>query len=144
MYGDSGHCFYVDDPAEVAALQAAGQCPINWTPAPAPSWYLVRYADYWSSPVYVNRYVPVSHRTSYTTVINHFESSHQSQISTARTTYTQKAKAAYSAGNGRSYTGGGSENSGTARGATTRSTTSTRVSVGTPSSARSYSSGRRP
>ena len=75
-YGEAGACYYVDDPSEVAALQDAGYCPRNWTPAPMPPAWYDQWAWYYSSPVYVNHYVPASRRTVYVEHVKVINQSH--------------------------------------------------------------------
>lgn len=66
-YGVSGHCYYIDDPAEAIALENAGLCPHTWHPALMPMWWHEEYFNYYDSPAYYNRYVPVRVRTVYVT-----------------------------------------------------------------------------
>lgn len=125
-YGDSGHCFYVDSPAEVSALQHAGLCPVNWVAYPAPVWYRARYADYLAAPVYYNAYVPATVRTTYVSHVTVWNKSNSSAIQTQRVAVSN-SRSSYSPGNARSSDRAGGSGS--------------RVSVG--GSSRSFSSGSR-
>src|SRR4051812_15298749 len=62
-YGESGYCYYIDDPSEATALLAAGRCPAGWVPYRAPLVWEQTYWAYYSSPSYVNVYVPANSRT---------------------------------------------------------------------------------
>lgn len=64
-YGASGHCYYVDDPAEALALQQAGLCPASWVPTLMPLAWHEEYWDYYGSPAYYTVYVPAKARTVY-------------------------------------------------------------------------------
>jgi hypothetical protein len=86
-YGRDGRCFYVDDPYEVAQLQAAGLCPVGWR--------AVRYSDdsaalafflahEWAyrRPDYVARYVVREHRTVVVKEIQRVETVNHGRIAT--------------------------------------------------------------
>lgn len=131
-YGANGQCYYIDNPAEVAALQAAGLCPVGWIAYPAPVWYRARYAGYFDSPAYYNHYVPVSVRKVYVTHVTTWNKTNSSAIKTQQRVSVGNNKSSYSSGNSRGDRAGGGQSS---------SSSGLRVSVG--SSSRSYSSGSR-
>ncbi len=142
-YGETGHCYYVDDPAEAIALQVAGLCPSGWVPTIMPVYWHARYAMFYDSPTYYNRYVPVATRTVYVTHVHTFETAHSSDIT------RQRASATYKGSNGKSYTGskvspgsfgGGARSGGGGGGA--RSSSGTVRSSGVGSSSRSSSGSR--
>ena len=64
-YGVPGQCYYVDDPAEAVALQAAGLCPRSWRPTVMPLAWHEEYWDYYDSSAYYDTYVPARVRTVY-------------------------------------------------------------------------------
>lgn len=98
-YGELGSCYYVDSPAEVVALQAAGLCPSTWAAVLMPLYWHARYADFYDSDRYYGTYVPRSSRSVYVTHIRVFERSHRSDIDRQRSTATYKGS------DGKSYTG---------------------------------------
>ncbi len=142
-YGETGQCYYVDDPAEAIALQAADLCPSGWVPAPMPLYWHARYAMYYDSPGYYNRYVPAQSRTVYVTHVHTFESKHSADIA------RQRPSATYKGSDGKSYTGskvspgsfGGGARSGGGGGGS-RSSSGTVRSSGVGSSSRSSSGSR--
>lgn len=87
-YGENGHCYYVDSPAEATALIAAGLCPAGWTPYQMPTYWEDEYWYYYDSPAYT-RYVPVARRATYNTTIINFQKSNGPAIAAAskRATY---------------------------------------------------------
>lgn len=92
-YGEAGHCYYVDDPAEATALISAGACQSSWTPAPMPLVWHETYAAYYASPVYVNRYVPGPARTVYVQQAKAFGNQYPAQISAMAKTATWRSSA---------------------------------------------------
>lgn len=83
QYGENGHCYYVDSPAEAQALLAAGLCPAGWVAWPmTPSWEDT-YWYYYDSPTYITRYVPAARQTTYNTTIINFGNSNRSAIASA-------------------------------------------------------------
>lgn len=79
-YGVAGHCYYVDDPAEVAALQRAGLCPAAWVATPMPLAWHEEYYDYYDSSAYYDTYVPVATRTVYVHRQATFRTAHRAAI----------------------------------------------------------------
>lgn len=140
-YGETGHCYYVDTPAEAIALTAAGLCPAAWVPAPMPVYWHARYASYYDSPTYYSAYVPQSYRTTYVSRVTVFEKEHVSDIAANR------GSARYKGSDGKSYTGaqikgtngGGSRTSG--GGGSRSSGSSGTVRSATGSGSRSSSGG---
>lgn len=101
-FGERGACYYVDDPQEVVALQRAGYCGEAghyWTPMLMPLAWHMMYYPYYSSPVYVNTYVPVGRRTYYNNSQRDFGRSHASEIK------RESAKAKYRSSKGKIVTG---------------------------------------
>lgn len=98
-YGELGSCYYVDSPAEVVALQAAGLCPSTWAPVLMPLYWHARYADYYDSDRYYGAYVPAPRRSVYVTHVHVFEHDHPADIARQRVTATYKGS------DGKSYTG---------------------------------------
>lgn len=98
-YGELGSCYYVDSPAEVVALQAAGLCPSAWAPVLMPLYWHARYASYYDSDRYYGAYVPAPRRSVYVTNVTVFERSHRSDID------HQQASGSYRGSDGKSYTG---------------------------------------
>lgn len=84
-------CYFTDSYLEIALLHQAGLCPDAWTPMLMASisqglaWHY-RYAAFYDSPAYYNRYVPASYRTTYVTHVHTFEVQHRSDIDKAETT----------------------------------------------------------
>lgn len=116
-YGERGACYYVDDPAEAVALQAAGLCPVNWIPAPMPYSWRSQYAWYYDSPGYYNTYVPQARRSVYVEHVKVYEKSNPRAVVKVPTVAKQTKKATFSAGNARQ---GGDDNRATKRATTTR------------------------
>lgn len=82
-YGVSGHCYYIDNPAEAIALRAAGLCPSGWAPTLMPLAWHEEYAAYYDSPAYYGTYVPVRYRTVYVSHVTVFQTRYRTQISSA-------------------------------------------------------------
>lgn len=131
VVGGQGRCYYVQDPAEVAALQQAGLCPATWLAYQAPPVWEATYWDWYSSPSYYGTYVPITRRATYTSVtVVSFQSTHTADISRLSKTATYKgsdgktatattAKAKFSSGSGsNSGQGGGSLRNSTTGGTT--------------------------
>lgn len=89
-YGENGHCYFIDDPAEATALLAAGLCQPGWVAYRAPLSWEEEYWSYYSSPAYVSVYVPVRSRTVYTTHITTFHTTYSTQITAASKNATYK------------------------------------------------------
>lgn len=98
-YGELGSCYYVDSPAEVVALQAAGLCPSTWVPVLMPLYWHAMYASYYDSDRYYGAFVPAPRRSVYVTHVHVFESSHRSDID------RQRASGSYKGSDGKRYTG---------------------------------------
>src|SRR2546430_9904090 len=78
-YGESGHCYYAYDPAEVIALQQSGLCPRTWKPMIMPVYWHSMYYMYYDSPSYYDLSIPVASRTYYhKTVVHRYETEHKS------------------------------------------------------------------
>lgn len=90
-FGEAGHCYFVDDPAEATTLISSGACPSSWTPAPMPLVWHQRYAAYYASPVYVNRYVPAPVRTVYVQQSKAFAAQYPAQITALAKTATWRS-----------------------------------------------------
>jgi hypothetical protein len=90
-YGVPGHCYYVDSPAEALALESAGLCPRSWAPTLMPLAWHEEYWDYYDSPVYYTRYVPVSTRTVYVHQQATFGHTYHSAILTRSRTATYRS-----------------------------------------------------
>ena len=90
--GNTFDCYYVDSPAEVTSLMAAGLCPANAVPMMMPLTWRETYAYYYDSPGYYNTYIPVARRTTYVnvTVVN-FNKQYGSQIKSASANATYKS-----------------------------------------------------
>lgn len=168
-YGENGHCYYVQYPAEVQTLYANGLCPRTWTPMLMPLAWHTMYASYYDAPAYYNTYIPVSYRSYYShTYVVTFQRTYSTQIYAASsrakwrgtngsiktgrvTTFnsgnTGKVKSYYNGGSGSSSSvrsGTGANTRGGAPGARSGSGYTgggTKVRVGSGSS--SYKSGRR-
>jgi hypothetical protein len=95
-YGENGHCYWIDDPAEVTALMAAGDCPVNWTPMRAPSAWEAMYYGYYSSTFYSSHYVVASHRSVYVTHVHTFQKQNTTLIQTQKTVLTRQLKSSSS------------------------------------------------
>lgn len=136
-YGETingvGQCYWIDDPYEAQQMFAQGLCPVGWVATPMPLYWHERYYSYYSSPVYTNSYVLVSHRTVYVTHETTFRTTYSSQINTQAKTATWKgsngktvsgakvntAKMKFSTGSGSTgKVGGGSLRGGTTGGST--------------------------
>lgn len=134
-YGADGHCYYVDDPAEVVALQAAGLCPVNWTPIIMPSPWRSQYAWYYDSPRYYGTYVPPARRTTYITHVHVYESHNPQAQRNAPTTRRASSPATVR------YAGNGRQGGDTDR--LTRASTSQATRTQTTTRVRNSGSGRR-
>lgn len=99
VIGGIGHCYYVQDPAEVTYLYGGGLCPHTWVATLAPVYWHERYFSYYDSPAYYTHYVPVGSRTVFISTQRTFYSSYRVQIS------SQSRYASYRGSNGRTYTG---------------------------------------
>jgi hypothetical protein len=64
-FGANGRCYYVHTAAEVTLLQEDQLCPADWVPAAVPGPWHDRYFFYYSSPRYVNSYVPRTSRATF-------------------------------------------------------------------------------
>jgi hypothetical protein len=136
-YGEGGHCYYVSSVAEVAALQARGDCPSNWTPMLMPAAWHARYYWYYDTPRYYNTYVPVAYRTTYRTNMQAFQRSNATLIAQQKQVYGSSRRTTTSARIVR-------DGSGTYRAPTTRTTTrSTTTRSGSGTFGSSRQSGRR-
>jgi len=89
-YGVSGHCYYVNSPAEVTALEAAGLCPRSWAPALMPTAWEDEYYSYYDSPAYYDTYVPARVRTVYVRTETTFGKSNRTAITTRSKTATYR------------------------------------------------------
>jgi hypothetical protein len=84
-------CYFTDSYLEIALLHQAGLCPDAWTPMLMASisqglmWHY-RYAAFYDSPAYYNRYVPVSYRNTYVTHVHTFEIQHKGDIDKVEST----------------------------------------------------------
>lgn len=94
-----GRCYYDDDPYEAQQLLLDGSCPAGWVAYPMPLYWHEEYYSFYSSPVYYNRYVLVSHRTMYVTHETTFHTTYSTQITTA------SSNATYKGSNGKTVTG---------------------------------------
>lgn len=125
-YGVTGHCYYIDYPAEATALIAAGLCPAAWLPTRAPLSWEQEYADYYDSDAYVDDYVPATDRVSYRSTQTAFYTKYKITIITAEKTAVYKSSTGatvkgytgsamkFSGGNGSTaQLGGGSARGGT-------------------------------
>lgn len=90
-YGVPGHCYYVQDPAEALALEAAGLCPQGWVPTLAPLYWQETYYSYYSSPAYVNVYVPARVRTVYVQRETSFGRTYRAAIATRSRTASYRS-----------------------------------------------------
>lgn len=90
--GNVFDCYYVDSPAEVAPLVAAGLCPPNAVPTMMPLIWHETYASYYDSPGYYNTYIPVARRTTFVnvTVVN-FNKTYGPQITAQSKNATYKS-----------------------------------------------------
>lgn len=89
-YGENGHCYYIDDPAEVVSLQQAGLCPSTWTAMIMPLLWHETYYDYYASPAYYNTYVPVRYRTVWVSQSTSFYNTNKTTILVVHTKGTYK------------------------------------------------------
>lgn len=89
-YGVPGHCYYVDDPAEVRALQDAGLCPRSWAPTLMPAAWEEEYYAYYDSPAYYDTYVPARARTAYVQRAGSFGHTYKTAITTRSKTATYR------------------------------------------------------
>ena len=92
-YGVSGHCYYVDDPAEVAALQNAGLCPRSWAPTLMPVAWEEEYYSYYDSSAYCDTYVPARVRTVYVQRETSFGRANRAAITTRSKAATYRTSA---------------------------------------------------
>ncbi len=92
-YGISGHCYYVNDPAEAVALEAAGLCPRSWAATPMPVAWEEEYYSYYDSPAYYDTYVPARVRTVYVQRAATFGSRNHAAIVTRSKTATYRSSA---------------------------------------------------
>lgn len=144
-YGESGHCYYVDTPAEATALIVAGLCPTGWVAYPMPVYWHAQYSWFYDSDRYYNTYVPVASRTVYVSHVTVFKQSHQADISrltpsgkvqdSKRKQYTgAQVLSGPNGGGARGSGNGGARSSGysggTARSSTSGSTSRSRSSSG--------------
>jgi hypothetical protein len=90
-YGVSGHCYYVNSPAEAVALQAAGLCPQSWAPTLMPVTWEDEYYSYYDSPAYYDTYVPVKVRTVYVQRETTFGKSNRTAITARSKSATYKS-----------------------------------------------------
>lgn len=89
-YGVPGQCYYVQNPAEAVALEAAGLCPSTWVPTLMPLAWHQMYYGYYDSPVYYDRYVPASSRTAYVSRQRTFGTAYKTKITALSRTATYK------------------------------------------------------
>jgi hypothetical protein len=89
-FGENGHCYYAQDPAETVALQRSGLCEPGWQPMLMPSYWHYRYWNYYSSAAYYQVYVPPASRTSYAGTERSWGSSNRSAIDAAAPGATYK------------------------------------------------------
>lgn len=137
MMGENGHCYYWDDPYEARALAAAGQCPANWSPAPAPPYWRARYSSYYEDQDYYGRYVPKSRRAQFVHVTHQWVDSNQTLV---KREAPKAAPRRFTSGDrSKSFSGGENSHSSGSR----RSSSGTSVRIGSSSGSRSYTSGRR-
>jgi hypothetical protein len=141
-YGIAGQCYYVQNPAEAVALEAAGLCPSGWVPTLMPLAWHEEYYSYYDSPVYYSRYVPAGSRTVYVSRQKSFGTTYKTRISTLSKTATYKGS------NGSTVKGTkvakakfGSGTSGTSLGGGSRGKTSGKTSTSGKSGSKSGSSG---
>jgi len=92
-YGISGHCYYVDDPAEAVALQAAGLCPRSWVPTLMPVAWHEEYYAFYDSPAYYDTYVPAKVRTVYVQRQTSFGRTYRTAIATRSKTAVYRSSA---------------------------------------------------
>jgi hypothetical protein len=156
-YGVSGHCYYVNSPAEAVALQAAGLCLQSWAPTPMPSAWEDEYYSYYDSPAYYDTYVPVKVRTVYVQRETTFGKSNRTAITARSKSATYKssagtivkgtsvtAKTRFGSGksfgtSGQKYGGGSLRSGGSAGSGSSSSKTGSTGSVSKSSSSRSGS-----
>lgn len=93
-------CYYVDDTTEAVNLIAAGLCPRGSIAVRMPLTWEEEYWAYYSSPSYINTYIPSAQRTHFTTVtVVTFSTKYKTQISSL------SSKAIYKGSNGSTATG---------------------------------------
>lgn len=79
-YGENGHCYYLDYPAEAVTLIHDGLCPSSWIPWPMPASWEADYAPYYDSPAWYDTYVPRANRTVYVHHITTYMHTHAAII----------------------------------------------------------------
>lgn len=62
-FGVPGQCYYLHDPLEALELRARGLCDPGWAPTLMPLAWHQMYYPFYSSPSYINVYVPRAQRT---------------------------------------------------------------------------------
>lgn len=82
-FGQNNQCYYVHDPAEAVALQAAGLCERSWAPTLIPAAWHSMYYPYYSSPAYYRTYVPVPMHRAYVDTSRTWGSANKNAIATA-------------------------------------------------------------
>lgn len=82
-FGENGACYYLHDPAEAFALQAAGLCDPSWVPAVMPGHWHQQYYPYYASPAYVRVYVPAPVRDRYVAAEKNWGKANKTAISQA-------------------------------------------------------------
>lgn len=110
-YGQNGHCYYINNPAEAIALQHAGLCPNTWLPMQAPLAWQEMYYPYYSSPAYYNAYVPVGLRRGYITSEQSFGRTYHSAILTAERSAVYKSNTGKTTTYSKISSGGGTRTS---------------------------------
>lgn len=93
--GNAFDCYYVQYPAEVTSMVAAGLCPANSVPTLMPIAWHEMYDSYYDSDFYTTTYVPVAYRTTYRTayvgVNSTFYKTYHVQITTQSKNATYKS-----------------------------------------------------
>lgn len=101
--GNAFDCYYVQYPAEVTSMVAAGLCPANSIPTVMPIAWHEMYDSYYDSDFYDTTYIPVAYRTTYRTAYvgtgSTFYKTYHVQIQSA------SARAVYKGSNGSTITG---------------------------------------
>jgi hypothetical protein len=75
-----GRCYYLDDPFETRQLISSGMCDPSWVAYPMPGYWHNRYAAFYASPFYVNRFVVVEHRQTFSRAQGTYVTDHASEI----------------------------------------------------------------